>query len=136
MTIVIVGLCNPDITWPFIVQSEKIGYKEVKALLECKKQQPKQAVLEFENAGEMVPLPNGAVLFKNKAYDLDNQYLSTYESFWHGYNDILKENGYEKEEQIGTVLLYVNNTKNIKLKITQYVYTKNFVRFDVQISKV
>lgn len=123
-----------DIVIPFIFQSEKIGFYEVKMMVIAKYDRSQIFVEAGENI--VVPLSLGIVKFKNEIYSYDNQYLVSNKKIRNFLDN--REKILDKYnlicEQTGSNIIIKNKYNDEKyLNISMYQYTSKFIRLIVDV---
>lgn len=139
LAVIIIGIFYKfnDILIPLIVQNEKVGMYEINKMQECKNLEVEEKNLTL-TAGDIeitMPLPKGAVEFKNDIYQNDNQYLiSTKNNNIVNYiEEILPSNGFTTT-QYGAMVNIKENESNINIEMFINMYTSNFMRLDFSIN--
>ena len=135
LAVIIIGIFYKfnDILIPLIVQNEKVGMYEINKMQECKNLEVEEKYLTL-TAGDVeitMPLPKGAVEFKNDIYQNDNQYLiSTKNNNIVNYiEEILPANGFTTT-QYGAMVNIKENESNINIEMFINMYTSNFMRLN------
>ncbi|MCL2859699.1 MAG: hypothetical protein FWF46_03875 [Oscillospiraceae bacterium] len=123
-----------DVIIPIIYSSEDIGSYEIKTMLEAKKLNPKTYTFNLGNETVTIPLPDGAVEFKNNAYPNDMQFLISLknDNLEKYLNVTLPNNGY-KVDQEGSGIFIESQDGTIKFVESVAMFTANFMKMRLSI---
>lgn len=138
LALIIIGIFYKfnDILIPLIIQNEKIGMYEINKMQECKNLEVEEKYLTLTDGDIEItmPLPKGAVEFKNDIYPNDNQFLiSTKNNNIVNYiEEILPANGFATT-QYGAMVNIKKDESNINIELLIDMYTSNFMRLNFSI---
>jgi len=131
--LVIIGIFYKfnDLLVPLIFRNEQVGMYEINKMQECKNSEERIITLKSDDFQVILPLPYGAVEFKNEIYPTDNQYLisTKYGELENYINNILPDNGFSTE-RLGA-MVYIKDSKNdINITMSIDMFTANFMRLN------
>lgn len=137
--IVIIGILYKfnDIIVPLIIQNEKVGMYEINKMQECKNLEERNFTIDVDNTKITLPLPKGAVEFKNDIYPNKNQFLisTKNENIINYIEEILPANNFTAT-QYGAMVAIKDNENNINIDMFMEMYTTNFMRLNFSVNNI
>lgn len=138
LVIIVIGVFYKfnDILLPLVIQNEKVGVYEINKMQECKNISVEDKTLKLigNDTEVTLPLPKGAVEFKNEDYPNDNQFLISVENtnINNYIEEVLPANGFTTARS-GAMVFVTKDDEDIKIEMLIDMYTKNFMRLNFSI---
>lgn len=133
LLIPLIAVVNREIPIRYIFSAERIRAYEIAVMRESRLLNEASVTLTSDDVTVQFPLPNGAVPFENNEYPVregDSQFLVTTEAFEHYIYTMLPRYGFETE-QLGSWFKVRNSNNSIRVGISRYMFTRNYMRIVV-----